>query len=71
MTATFLLPFTMGACETLGGNLLTDAFGVVAMVAITPLITVQIMGLIYNMKVRKAAALQEPLAEPDTEIINF
>lgn len=71
MTATFLLPFTMGACETLGGNLLTDAFGVVAMVAMTPLITIQIMGLIYNMKVRKAAALQEPLAEPDTEIINF
>ena len=33
MTATFLLPFAMGASESLGGNLLTDAFGVVAMVA--------------------------------------
>ena len=36
MTTTFLLPFAMGACEALGGNVLTDAFGVVAMVAMTP-----------------------------------
>ena len=35
MTATFLLPFAMGACETLGGNVVTDAFGVVAMVALS------------------------------------
>ena len=46
MTATFLLPFSMGACEALGGNVVTDAFGVVAMVAMTPLITIQILGLI-------------------------
>ena len=38
MTATFLLPFAMGACEAVGGNILTDAFGIVAMVAMTPLI---------------------------------
>ena len=50
MTATFLLPFTMGACEAIGGNVLTDAFGVVAMVAMTPLITIQIMGIIYRIK---------------------
>ena len=41
MTATFLLPFSMGACEALGGNVVTDAVGVVAMVAMTPLITIQ------------------------------
>ena len=41
MTAAFLLPFAMGACEAAGGNILTDAFGVVAMVAMTPLITIQ------------------------------
>ncbi len=52
MTATFLLPFTMGACTAVGGNMLTDAFGVVAMVAMTPLITIQVMGLIYNFKIR-------------------
>ncbi len=53
MTATFLLPFAMGACEALGGNIITDAFGIVAMVAMTPLITIQIMGLIYKFKERK------------------
>ena len=59
MTATFLLPFSMGACEALGGNVATDAFGVVAMVAMTPLITIQILGLIYQiqeqMKEKQAA----------------
>lgn len=57
MTATFLLPFAMGACETVGGNLITDAFGVVAMVAMTPLITIQILGLVYQMKSRQAKAV--------------
>ena len=59
MTATFLLPFSMGACEALGGNVVTDAFGVVAMVAMTPLITIQILGLTYQiqeqMKEKQAA----------------
>ena len=50
MTSTFLLPFAIGACEGIGGNVMIDAFGVVAMVAMTPLITVQIMGLIYSKK---------------------
>ena len=53
MTATFLLPFAMGACEALGGNIITDAFGIVAMVAMTPLITIQIMGLIFQIKDQK------------------
>ena len=53
MTATFLLPFAMGACEALGGNIITDAFGVVSMVAMTPLITIQSMGLIYRFKESK------------------
>lgn len=53
MTATFLLPLAMGACGALGGNIITDAFGIVAMVAMTPLITIQIMGLIFKLKERK------------------
>ena len=53
MTATFLLPLTMGACEALGRDILTDAFGVVAMVAMTPLITIQLLGLIYQRKIRR------------------
>ena len=45
MTATFLSPLAMGACEAVGGNMLTDAFGIVAMVAMTPLVTIQLLGL--------------------------
>ena len=45
MTATFLLPFAMGACAQVGGNMMTDAFGIVAMVAMTPLVTIQLMGI--------------------------
>lgn len=52
MTATFLLPFAMGVCDAVGGNVMTDAFGIVAMVAMTPLITIQIIGLIYKIKTR-------------------
>ena len=50
MTATFLLPFAMGACEIIGGNIVQDAFGVVSMVAMTPLIAIQILGAIYKFK---------------------
>lgn len=46
MTATFVLPLAQGACVAVGGNVVTDAFGVVAMVAMTPLITIQVLGLI-------------------------
>ncbi|MBO5057459.1 MAG: DUF1538 domain-containing protein [Lachnospiraceae bacterium] len=53
MTATFLLPFAMGACSAVGGNIVTDAFGVVAMVAMTPLITIQVLGLIYRLKAER------------------
>lgn len=49
MTAAFLLPLAQGACLSVGGNIVTDAFGVVAMVAMTPLITIQVMGLASRM----------------------
>ena len=45
MTSTFMLPFAMGACEAIGGNVMSDAFGIVAMIAMTPLITIQTLGL--------------------------
>ncbi len=53
MTSTFLLPLSIGSCSAIGGNLMTDAFGVVALVALTPLIAIQIMGLVYNFKTAK------------------
>ena len=59
MTATFLLPFAVGASVALGGNIVTDAFGVVAMVAMTPLIAIQCLGLRYRFKSKRA-----PMAEP-------
>jgi hypothetical protein len=64
MTSTFLLPFAMGATEGVGGNILTDAFGVVAMVAMTPLITIQIMGVIYGKRMKTAAEQTEDIAAP-------
>lgn len=54
LTAAFMLPFAMGACGALGGSVMTDAFGLVAMVAMTPLITVQIMGAIFVLRSRTA-----------------
>lgn len=76
MTATFLLAFAMGACEALGGNVITDAFGIVAMVAMTPLITIQVMGLLSKVKENKlhkgAADDAGVLAvESDMEIIEL
>lgn len=56
MTATFLLPLAQGACEAVGGNALTDAFGVVAMVAMTPLLTIQMLGLIAKLRSRTHTA---------------
>lgn len=53
MTSTFLLPLSIGVCQALGGNLMTDAFGVVALVALTPLIAIQLMGLVYQIKTKK------------------
>ncbi|MBQ6830079.1 MAG: DUF1538 domain-containing protein [Clostridia bacterium] len=50
MTTTFMLPFAVGACEMLGGNIMTDAFGIVAMIAMTPLITIQVLGLSGNLR---------------------
>ena len=54
MTATFLLPFAIGACSAVGGNVLMDGFGVVAMVAMTPLVAIQILGAIYAIKAKRA-----------------
>lgn len=50
MTTTFVLPLAVGACAALGGDIVTDAFGVVSMVAMTPIITVQVLGLIYRLR---------------------
>ena len=70
MTATFLLPFAQGACEALGGNVITDAFGVVAMVAMTPLLTIQLLGLLYKYKMKRSAQEAPPIPAEE-EIIEL
>ena len=71
LTATFMLPFAMGASEALGGNVMTDAFGLVALVAMMPLITVQAMGGIYVLKSKRGAEKAAALPYDEREIIEL
>ena len=71
MTATFLLPLATGACSAVGGNIITDAFGVVAMVAMTPLITIQILGLVYQLRAKRAPAAAAPAPDPLAHLDNY
>ncbi|MBQ8631974.1 MAG: DUF1538 domain-containing protein [Lachnospiraceae bacterium] len=71
LTATFMLPFAMGACTAIGGNVMTDAFGLVAMVAMMPLITVQIMGAISTVKSRKGTPVIVTGQFGDEEVIEL
>jgi hypothetical protein len=69
MTSTFLLPFTIGACVD-PSRIMTDAFGLVAMVALAPLLALQIMGLTYRNRIKRAGA--HPSADAsDADIIEF
>jgi hypothetical protein len=72
MTASFLMPFALGVCSAVGGNVATDGFGVVAMVAMTPLIAIQILGLVYKIKtskLKKAEQVKEVEGIPAQEEI--
>ena len=74
MTTTFLLPLSIGACDAVGGNLMANAFGVVALVALTPLIAVQIMGILYQYKLKaagKTAVSEAGVLDAMDEIIEF
>jgi hypothetical protein len=68
MTATFMLQFLIGVCTAAGGNVLTDAFGIVATVAMMPLISIQIVGFIYGRKKRADVAVE---TVADDEIIEL
>jgi hypothetical protein len=65
MTSTFLLPLAMGVTEGVGGDLMTDAFGIVAMVAMTPLIIIQLLGLVYGRKMKGAEKTEVPSLSPE------
>ncbi len=75
MTSGFILPFATGVCMCLQGEaaVLRDAFGVVALVAMTPLITIQLLGFraIMSNRVKERRAMQRILDADDQQIINF
>ena len=73
LTSTFILPFAIGACVAMDGNILSDAFGIVAMVAMTPLITIQLLGFtaISKKRVSEKLAMKRILDEDDDQIIRF
>ena len=75
MTSGFILPFAVGACVGLQGEaaVLRDAFGVVALVAMTPLITIQLLGFksIVENRVKERRAMKRILDADDQQIINF
>lgn len=52
LTATFILPLIIGTCNALGGNIITDAFGLIAFIAASPFITVQLLGIVFKIKTR-------------------
>ena len=72
MSTTFILPFAIGACQALGGNVLTDAFGIVAMIAMTPLIAIQVLGLYSEVKRKKMLAqARHEMLSLDDDIIYY
>ena len=75
MTSGFILPFAVGACVALQGEaaVLRDAFGVVALVAMTPLITIQLLGFkgILDAHMQERKAMKRILDADDQQIINF
>lgn len=68
MSSAFLMPLAVGASYARGGNIMTDAFGVIAMVAMFPPITIQVLGVVYRFK---RAASAETAMEADTAPIDF
>ena len=72
---TFILPFAVGVCVSLQGvnSVLQDAFGIVSMVAMTPLITIQLLGFrsIVSHNIKEKIAMRKILDADDEQIIDF
>ncbi|MBQ9383513.1 MAG: DUF1538 domain-containing protein [Ruminiclostridium sp.] len=75
LTSSFILPLAAGACVVLQGEeqVLSFAFGVVAMVAMTPLIAIQVLGFraVISDRVRRRIAMARILSADDAQIIYF
>ena len=66
LTAAFLLPIAIGICLATGTNVLTGAFGLAALVSLAPLITIQVIGIMYNLKMKN-----EHIENYDEEIVDL
>ena len=75
LTSSFILPFVIGVCAVLQGEgkVLADAFGLVAMVAMTPLISIQTLGFraVASKNLREKIAMRRILGEDDKQVIHF
>ena len=71
IASTFLVPFAIGIATSLEVNIMKDAFGVIAMIAMAPIITVQVSGLIYKIKVEKVQKKKEIGKREDHNIIDI
>ncbi len=69
MASTFILPFALGICSSVGGNVLTDAFGTVAMIALAPLLAIQAVGLAYKRKAKISDEAEAALAAMEDEVL--
>jgi hypothetical protein len=73
MTSTFILPFAIGVCQIAGGDVMSHAFGVVSMVALTPLLTIQFLGfkVVVSDYLSRRAARRRIREENEAQIIYF
>ena len=76
LTSSFILPFAVGVCTGITGgvdSILSNAFGIVAMVAMAPLITIQLLGFkaIVSKKISDGIAMKKILSAEDEQIIDF
>ena len=76
LTSSFILPFAVGVCASFTGgvdSILSNAFGIVSMVAMAPLITIQLLGFraIIAKKISDGIAMKKILSADDEQIIDF
>ena len=73
LTTGFLLPISIGACYSVGGNIFTNAFGLASMVSLIPIITIEIVGLVYQLKlnyVSRFDSLDDSIIDYNWEVSN-
>jgi len=72
MAATFMLPLSIGICEARGAadSVMIDAFGTIALIAMAPPISIQVVGVMYKLKLRRSDA-EGAIDDADTEVVEI